>query len=237
VRIWLTASATATLAVLALMVGFTAAGAPAGDTVVAELAHLRDDPGLYGWGFFFASLVPAVIVPLMAGVAALAWTRTGASSPGDVRPSGPGVVSGARVGIAAGLVLTAAYAPLSAAAYASQYTVFEWLLRRDLAAASLWYFNNPDGAPLTFDLLAYAIWGTGALMIVWPLLDARGATAVVAWSLAASGGLSIVAFALHALESDVAGALSTVSGALVVPAAVAALVVVRRDTEGGAIAP
>jgi hypothetical protein len=227
-RVWLTATASATLAVLVLMVGFTAAGAPSGDTVAAQLASLREDPGLYPWGFFFASLVPAAAVPFMAGVALLAWRRAG----GD----------GARSAIVAGLVLVAAYAPLSAAAYASQYTVVDWLLRRDLSAAALWYFNNGDGAPLTFDLLAYAIWGTGALLLVSPLMRSRGALAVLAGALALSGLLSIVAFGLHALGSDAASAVSTVSGALIVPAAVAALVVARpadehRDDERDPSAP
>jgi hypothetical protein len=36
------------------MVAFTAAGSPAGDTVAAQLADLRDDSGLYRWGFFLA---------------------------------------------------------------------------------------------------------------------------------------------------------------------------------------
>ena len=53
-RTWVAASATATLGVLAPMVAFTAAGPPAGDTVAAQLADLRDDSGLYRWGFFLA---------------------------------------------------------------------------------------------------------------------------------------------------------------------------------------
>lgn len=222
-RLWLISTASATLAVLALMVAFTLAGAPAGDTVAAQLAALRDDAGLYPWGFFFASLVPAAIVPFMTGVALLAWRR----AEGD----------GARSAVVAGLVLVAAYAPLSAAAYASQYTVFTWLLRRDLAAAALWYFNNSDAAPLTFDLLAYAIWGTGALLLVWPLQRSRGALAVLAAALALSGLLSIVAFGLHALGSDAAGLFATVSGALIVPAAVAALVVARHPDDGASPSP
>lgn len=213
-RVWLTVTSAATLVVLGLMVGFTAAGSPAGDTIAAQLAALRADPGLYPWGFFFASLVPAAIVPFTAGVAVLAWRRAA----GD----------GARSAVVAGLVLVAAYAPLSAAAYASQYTVFDWMLERDLAAAALWYFNNGDGARLTFDLLAYAIWGTGVLLLAWPLSHSRGALAVLAAALAFSGATSIVAFGLHALGSDIAGAVSVVSGVLIAPAAVAALVLARR---------
>ncbi len=216
-RTWLTVTAIAILTVLALMIAFTAAGAPAGETVAAQLASLGDDAGLYPLGFLFASLVPAAMVPFMAGVALLAWRRAA----GD----------GARSAVVAGLVLVAAYAPLSAAAYASQYTVFDWLLRRDLTAAALWYFNNTDGAPLTFDLLAYAIWGTGAMLVAWPLRSSRGALAVLAAALAVSGVTSVVAFALHALENGAAGAVSTVSGALVVPAAVAALVVARGELD------
>lgn len=241
-RAWLGVTAGATLAILTLMIAFTAAGAPAGDSVAAQLADLRDDSGLYRWGFFFASLVPAAMVPFMAGVAALSWGRRGVprESPtpfGGVREGTSTSLAvgwdAARTGVVAGLVLVAAYAPLSAAAYASQYTVFEWLLRRDLAAAALWYFNNGDGGALTFDLLAYAIWGTGAMLIAWPLRRADGALAILAWSLLASGATSVIAFALHALESDVAGAVSTASGALIVPAVVAALVyALRRPTTG-----
>ena len=53
-RTWVAASAAATLAVLALMVAFTAAGTPAGDTVAAQLADPRDDSGLFRRGFFLA---------------------------------------------------------------------------------------------------------------------------------------------------------------------------------------
>jgi hypothetical protein len=127
----------------------------------------------------------------------------------------------------AGGLLVAAYAPLSAAAYASQYTVFTWLLARDLSAAPPWYFGNEHGAVITFDLLAYAIWGTGALLIAWPLFSEEGARRLLAWALAASGATSVVAFGLHGLGAAAAGPLSVVSGALTVPIAVFAIGVGR----------
>lgn len=127
----------------------------------------------------------------------------------------------------AGTALVAAYAPLSAAAYASQYTVFDWLLQRDLVAAAPWYFNNSLGAPFTFDLLAYAIWGLGVAIIAWPLLGRSGALRWLSWTLAASGVLSMLAFGLHALESSLTSPVSLVSGVLTVPFAIAAIVYAR----------
>jgi D-serine dehydratase len=124
----------------------------------------------------------------------------------------------------AGALLVAAYAPLSAAVYASQYTVFEWLLRRDPAAAAPWFFLNEHGVVVTFELLAYAIWGAGALLVAWPLLAHGGALRWLSWSLALSGALSVAAFGLYALGVGAAGTLSVVSGVLAAVFGAAALV-------------
>jgi hypothetical protein len=213
----LVAAAVAFLVVLALMTVTTALGAPSGDSVAARLADLARENSLYRLGFFFASLVPATVVPLLALVAVAAALGRPAAWPF----------------VAPGALLVAAYAPLSAAAYASQYTVFTWLLERDLLAAAPWYFGNEHGAVVTFDLLAYAIWGTGAVLIAWPLLSQGRLRAWLAWSLLASGVTSVAAFGLHALGVDAAGPLSVLSGALTVPVGVLALLVGRALLRGG----
>jgi hypothetical protein len=222
----LTAAAAAYLAVSLAMTVVTVVAAPAGDTVIAQLAELRGGDGLYRAGFFLASLVPATMVPLMAVVAL-----------GVVAPLEGEGLTGARLCGWIAALLTAAYAPLSAAAYASQYTVFDWLLRRDLAAAAPWYFNNQQAAPYTFDLLAYAIWGAGALIAAWPLLARAGLYRWLAWPLALSGSLSIAAFGLHALGADLAGVLSVAAGVLTAPFALAAALFGRRLSRGGHPAP
>jgi hypothetical protein len=204
------------LVLVILMTAVTALGAPAGETVVRQLADLARDDTVYRWGFFLASLLPATVVPLMAVVAL-----------GVAAPAQGGGVTVARLCGWAGTALVAAYAPLSTAAYASQYTVFDWLLQRDLVAAAPWYFNNSLGAPYTFDLLAYAIWGLGVAIIAWPLLGRSGALRWLSWTLAASGVLSMLAFGLHALESSLTSPVSLVSGVLTVPFAIAAIVYAR----------
>lgn len=209
------------LAVLALMTVLSAAGAPDGDTVAARLAALAREDTVYRLGFFFASLVPATMVPLMA-LLAVAVDRGG---------------DGARPYAVAGALLAAAYAPLSAAAYASQYTVFAWLVARDLPAAAPWYFGNEHGAVLTFDLLAYAIWGAGALLLAWPLVTQGRLRRALGWVLAASGATAMAAFALHALGAAAAGPLSLFSGALTAPLGVLALLVGRSLTRRGADGP
>ncbi|HSL94325.1 MAG TPA: hypothetical protein VLA35_00165 [Thermoleophilia bacterium] len=206
------------LAVLVLMTVLSALGTPEGDTVAARLAALAREDTVYRLGFFFASLVPATMVPLMALIAVVA------DRGGPV--ARPYAVTGA--------LLVAAYAPLSAAAYASQYTVFTWLLARDLPAAAPWYFGNEHGAVITFDLLAYAIWGTGAILLARPLLAQGGIRRLLAWALLASGATSIVAFGLHALGVSAAGPLSVVSGALTVPIGVLALLLGRALARAGA---
>jgi hypothetical protein len=208
----LVAAAAAYLALVIMMVVVTVLGAPDGDTVVAQIADLARDDTLYRWGFVLASLLPAAVVPLMAVVAL-----------GLVAPSQGAGVTEARLCGWAGMALVAAYAPLSAAAYASQYTVFAWLLDRDLAAAANWYFNNTMAAPFTFDLLAYAVWGLGVAIIAWPLLGRSGALRWLSWALAASGVLSMAAFGLHALESSLASPASLASAALTMPFALAAI--------------
>ena len=196
------------LVVVVLMTIVTALGAPEGQTTVAQVADLARDDALYRLGFFLASLLPAAMVPFMAVVAL-----------GVVAPSQGHGTTEARLCGWAGIALVAAYAPLSAAAYASQYTVFDWLLRRDLAAAAPWYFNNVHGAPYTFDLLAYAIWGLGAAIVAWPLLNTSGLLRWTGWLLAMSGVLSMAAFGLHALESFLASPATLASAVLTVPVA------------------
>lgn len=210
----LVAASAAFLVVLTLMTVSSALGAPEGDTVAARLASLAREDTLYRLGFFFASLVPATMVPLMALIAVAADRGDPAARPYAVT----------------GALLVAAYAPLSAAAYASQYTVFTWLLGRDLPGAAAWYFGNDHGAVVTFDLLAYAIWGAGALLLAWPLLGQGRTRRWLGLSLAASGATSVVAFGLHALGVAAAGPLSVVSGALTVPLGVLALLVGRALT-------
>jgi hypothetical protein len=200
--------AAAYLVLVVLMTIATAFGAPEGETTVAQVADLATDDTLYRLGFFLASLLPAVMVPFMAVVAL-----------GVVAPSQGHGTTEARLCGWAGIALVAAYAPLSAAAYASQYTVFDWLLRRDLAAAAPWYFNNVHGAPYTFDLLAYAIWGLGATIVAWPLLSRRGLLRGTGSLLAVSGVLSMGAFGLHALESPLASPATLGSAVLTVPVA------------------
>jgi hypothetical protein len=209
----LVAAAVAYLILVALMTAVTALGMPRGETVIAQVADLARDDATYRLGFFFASLLPAVVVPFMAVVA------LGVAAPAQ----GDGITE-ARLCGWAGIALVAAYAPLSAAAYASQYTVFDWLLQRDLASAAPWYFNNAHGAPYTFDLLAYAIWGLGVAIIAWPLLRRPGALRWLSWSLAVSGLLSMAAFGLHAIGSSLASPATLASAALTVPFALAAIV-------------
>jgi hypothetical protein len=209
----LTVAAAAYLVLVVLMTIVTALGAPDGQTTVAQVADLARDDTLYRLGFFLASLLPAVMVPFMAVVAL-----------GVVAPSQGHGTTEARLCGWAGIALVAAYAPLSAAAYASQYTVFDWLLRRDLAAAATWYFSNVHGGPYTFDLLAYAIWGLGAVILAWPLLSSSGLLRWTGWLLAVSGALSMAAFGLHALESSLASPATLASAVLTVPMALVFIV-------------
>jgi hypothetical protein len=217
----LIAAAAAYLTLVVLVTVVTALGAPEGETVVAQIADLARDDTLYRLGFFLASLLPAAMVPFMVVIA------LGVAAPSQ----GKGVTE-ARLCGWTGVALAAAYAPLSAAAYASQYTIFDWLLRRDLVAAAPWYFNNADGAPYTFDLLAYAIWGLGAIIVAWPLLRRPGALHWMSWTLAVSGLLSMAAFGLHALESPLASPATLVSAVLTVPVALAAIVYGRERLRG-----
>ena len=219
---WLTWSSAAYLLLLVVMTVLNAAAAPSGATLTDKLVDLAGGDALYRWGFVAASLVPVVVVALLAVVA----LGLAAPSQGE----GP---TGARLASWVGIFLVATYAPLSAAAYATQYTVFPWLLRRDPGAAAFWAFVNEEGLPLTVDLLAYAIWGAGALVIAWPLIARPGAYRWMGWSLAASGILSLAAFAAHAAGSGLAGPLSIAGGVLTVPFAVVALLLGRKFAQTG----
>jgi hypothetical protein len=207
--------------VVVLVAIVSVAGSPEGDqAILIQLGTLTDDSTTYQWGFVLATLLPVFLLPLTAGVAF--YLRPAAARSGDTTsPSGPGLG-------AVGALFVAAYAPLSALAYATQYTVFPNMLAKNFQEAEVWYFGAHGSLPLTVDMLAYALFGVGALLIAVPMLGERGALSVAAWSLAVSGALSIAAFALYALDVDLGGAVSLVSAAFSVAFALAVLLVVHR---------
>ncbi len=219
---WLSWLAVVYLVLVVLMTVLNAVAAPSGATLAAKLADLARDDALYRWGFVAASLVPFVVVAIM--------TVVGLALAAPAQGDGP---TGARLASWIGVLLVAVYAPLSATAYVSQYTVFPWLLHRDAGAAALWSFSNQQGLPLTIDLLAYAVWGAGGVFIGWALLQRVGAYRWMGWSLAAAGVLSVIAFVAHTAGSGAAGPLSIASGALTLPFAVVALLLGRKLAQSG----
>lgn len=207
----LTISSAGFLVVLLGMIVCGALGTPQGSTPLVQLHGLVHTHAAYNGTFMFASTIPVfalMVTGLLVALGARAFEQRN------------DLAELARLG----MLILAAYAPLSAAAYASQYTVLPALLVQEPASALPWFFYAPGSAVLTMDLLAYAILGVGWCLVAPLMLAGQGAWQVVGWSLSVSGITSIAAFLLHVAGSGAATQLSTFSGACCVPLSVGGVV-------------
>jgi MFS family permease len=202
------------LFVLVGMVVLTVAGAPTGETATDQLAALRDDATLYRWGFVFAALVSPLLVPSLLVALRLRTTRAGAAE-------------------LVGSAFLLAYLPLVSFAYATQFALLPRLLAAEAPNTALWFFESDVSLPYFVDLLGYAIFGVGAVVLGFVFARHAGIWRWIGVTLAASGATSIAAFAGYALDVGWLESLTFISGALTVPLAVLLCVAGLRLARGG----
>jgi hypothetical protein len=201
-------AAVAYLALVGAMAIFSGLSRPPEELSLEEQIVFSQDPmALLGFGF--ATLVPVGMMALLAAsifVAAAAERRI--------------------LGLV-GLAIAAAYAPLSAAAYASQYTAGLWKTGWD------WSFLVEPSVPRAIGLLASGLWGSGALFVAAAVIPAGPRWRWGGWTLVASAALSMLAFPLYVVRIPGAELLSSASGVLSLPFAAAAVLEARAAGKGG----
>jgi hypothetical protein len=220
-RTYFTVVPLAFIAAVLAMTLVSAWAAPEGDNLLLQLAKLADDSTAYQWGFVLAAVVPVLAVMLTAGVGVWLVSR------------GSGGVSGAGYLGLVGAFLVAAYAPLSAVAYVSQFTILPKQLAANFQDAQTWYLGYQGSIPLTMDMLGYALYGAGAILIAVVLVRRPAPLAWAGWSLLLCGVLAVLAFILHVLDNDAARITSVVSGALTIPFALGIFLQAQRPMNEG----
>ena len=214
-RIYFAAASLAYLAIFVLMTGVHFVARPEGGDVVVQLGDLQDHSTLYQTGYVLATLLPLAALLLTAGVGLLIRPQYWALSDRSERVLG-----------FVGSLFVLAYAGLSGFAYISQWTILPRRLADNFQGAARWYYNfdarhslpgTPDSLPVSLDLLAYAIFGVGALLIAVRLIFERSPLNWASWALAACGLTNIAAWLLHVADVGAAETASLVGIALTIP--------------------
>jgi hypothetical protein len=224
-RIYFAATSLAYLVIFVLTTGVHFVARPAGDATVIQLGDLADKSTLYQTGFVLATLLPVVGLLLTAGVGLL--IRPQYWAPSDRVERVLGII---------GSLFVVAYAGLSAFAYISQWTIFPQRLAQNFQDAERWYysFDAAGSLPISLDLLAYAFFGMGAVLIAARLLFERSPLDWTSWALALCGVTNITAWLLHVAEVGAAETVSLVGVALTIPFALGIFLVSQQAAEEAA---
>jgi hypothetical protein len=207
-RIYFAVTSLAYLTIFVLMTGVHFVARPEGVQMVVQLGDLADKSTLYQTGYVLATLLPLAGLLLTAGVGLLIRPQNWAPSDRSERVLG-----------FVGSLFMLAYAGLSGFAYISQWTILPRRLADNFQDAERWYysFDAVDSLPVSLDLLAYALFGVGAVLIAARLLYERSPLNWASWALAACGLTNIAAWLLHIAEVGAAETASLIGVALTIP--------------------
>lgn len=221
-RIYFAVTSLAYLAILVLTTGIHFVARPEGDQMAVQLGDLADKSTLYQTGYVLATLLPIAALLLTAGVGLL--MRPQYWAPSDRSERALGLI---------GSLFVLAYAGLSAFAYISQWTILPRRLADNFQDAERWYysFDALHSLPLSLDLLAYALFGVGALLIAARLLFERSPLNWTSWVLAACGLTNIVAWLFHVADVGAAETASLVGIVLTIPVALGVFLVSQQTAE------
>lgn len=225
-RIYFAVTSLGFLVVLALMTAVIFVARPEGDQMVVQLGDLADHSTLYQTGYVLATLLPLAGLLLTAGAGLLIRPLYWAPSDRAERVLG-----------SIGALFVLAYAGLSAFAYISQWAIFPRRLADNFQNAERWYysFDAADSVPLSLDLLAYALFGVGALFIAARLFRERSPLNWASWALAVCGLANIAAWLLHTADVEAARTASLIGVGLTIPFALCVFLASQQSAEEGAL--
>ena len=221
-RIYFAVTSLTYLVIFVLMTGVHFVARPEGDQMVIQLGDLADKSTLYQTGYVLATLLPLAGLLLTAGVGLLIRPQYWAPSDRSERVLG-----------FVGSLFVLAYAGLSGFAYVSQWTILPRRLADNFQDAERWYysFDAVDSLPLSLDLLAYALFGVGAVLIAARLLYERSPLNWASWALAACGLTNIAAWLLRVADVGAAATASLVGVALTIPFALGVFLYSQQSAE------
>ena len=177
-------------------------------TVGEQLEQIAQDPSLYMANFFIASLIAPALIILLVTLAFSLDTNLRTPLLDQV-----------------GIIFLVIYAVLVSIAYTSQYVYLPGLLTEgEMSLAKPWFFHD-GGTSISYFLnqLGYACFGAAALLIGYKLLFERAMAKAAGVLLWASGLLSLAAFAGLALQIEIQGVISIISGLLMLPVSILAI--------------
>jgi CDP-diacylglycerol--glycerol-3-phosphate 3-phosphatidyltransferase len=119
-----------------------------------------------------------------------------------------------------GIILLVPYILLVSFAYTSQYTYFPMLLLNNSPNAIDWYFNNPESLVYFLDQLGYFFFAISGLLIGFDYVTGRGMKMMLGVNIYLVASFSVAAFALFAINPELGGIASVISGGLTLPMAV-----------------
>ncbi len=192
-----------TLALLGAMVALVVLSMPQEPGVDAQVAALAGDSVLYRLAFVAASLVNPLFV---AALALFSWLEHRRRS---LRPVEM-----------VGWAFLVAYLPLVLVAYVSQYTVFPALAASDPDMAAMWFFYSETSLAFLIDVVGYAMFGIGAVLISTVLVRRHGIVGWIGRVLLLAGLTSLAGLVGMAMGVDVVAYGTSVGGMLIVPLAV-----------------
>jgi hypothetical protein len=192
-----------TLALMGAMVALVVLSMPSEAGTAAQIAALADDSLLYQLTFVAASLVN----PMLFGALALfSWLEHRRRS---LRPVEM-----------VGWAFLVAYLPLVLVAYVSQFTVFPALAGSDADLAKMWFFYGDASFPYLIDVVGYAMFGIGTVLISSVLIRRRGVVGWIGRVLLLSGVFSVAGLVGLAAGLDMVALGTAIGGMLIVPLAV-----------------
>ncbi|HEY5684237.1 MAG TPA: hypothetical protein VIY70_02595 [Acidimicrobiia bacterium] len=192
-----------TLALLGAMVLLVVASMPQERGTTAQIVGLASDSLLYRLAFVAAALVNPVF---LAALALFSWLEHRRRS---LRPVE-----------LVGWAFLVAYLPLVLVAYVSQFTVFPMLAGSDPAMAEMWYFYSDTSLPFLIDVVGYAMFGIGAVLISTVLVRRHGIVGWVGRVLLLAGAFSIAGLVGMAAGLEVVAYGTSMGGMLIAPLAI-----------------
>lgn len=130
---------------------------------------------------------------------------------------------------AAGITLGFFYFAFATVSYGSQLTLLPLYLSRNMTAmANTWFFYDSHSVAYFLNQTGYALWGGAVLILFGHLVKHSGLRRWLGVLMAASALLSLAAFAGLLLDHAQLKLMTLVSGALVIPIAMLAIVLAAK---------
>ncbi len=193
--------------ILLLWPAFMALSGGSAGSLEEKVQEISQDGTFYYINFVIASLIAPSAVALILIVSGL------------YRKENKGLLD------TIGIVLLIGYGILNSISYISQYSILAGLITTEkLSDAIEWLFDNKDSLVYFLNQMGYSLFGLGVIIIFMRSLREKGIIKASGLIFCVSGALSILAFVGLLLQNELLNMLTILSGLLLVPAGVLAVI-------------